>query len=102
MYLQTHDSVRYVDKGCVLYHLVSLMEKELSPKERKIIYCYCGMNVEAPMGFGKLADHFRFDSLEHARHSYHEAVRKTRAAIPGSELERWVASFQSVTEISLL
>ena len=102
MYLQSHDSVRYVDRECVLYHLVSLMEKELSPKERKIIFCYCGMNVEAPMGFDKLADHFRFDSLKHARHSYHEAILKTRAAIPGSKLERWVASFQSFKEMPQL
>lgn len=93
MFTQKYESYRYVNKDRVLLRLTQLIEKVLLSQERQLIYLYCGMENEEPMKFHELAEHFKLGSAELAEQRYNEAVNKTRAAIPGSELEYCIAGY---------
>jgi len=48
------------------------------------------------MEFDELAVYFKSGTPEIAEQYYNKAIQKTRAAIPGSELEYWIASYEPV------
>jgi hypothetical protein len=96
MFMPNYKSIQYVYRGCVLHHLIRLMKDKLLPKESQLILLHCGVGVAAPMEFEKLAVYFQLDTPEITEQYYNEAIQKTRAAIPGSELENWIASYEPV------
>ena len=79
----------------VLRYLRELMRTTLTPVEDQLIMLHCGMYTRGkPVNFAGLAHVFRLDSPQAARALYRQAVRKTRAAIPGSILENWIACYR--------
>ena len=96
MITKEYTTFQYIDRGLVLRYLTRLMKKELHPKERNLIYCHCGIGVDAPMGWKELASHCKFASPKVAKERYLRAIEKTRAAIPGSELNELIAGYNPV------
>jgi len=96
MFVQSCDTVLYIYRKRVLHYLMLLMKKVLLPEERTLILLHCGVGTAAPMEFNRLAKYFHLDTSKITEQRYNEAVQKTRAAIPGSELEKWIASYEPV------
>ena len=92
MFVQSCDTVRYIYRNCVLHYLMLLMRKVLLPEERQLILLHCGVGTTAPMEFDKLSEYFQLDTSKITEQHYNKAIEKTRAAIPGSKLEKWIAS----------
>ena len=96
MITKEYTAFQYTDRGLVLRYLTRLMKKELHPKERSLVYCHCGIGVDVPMGWKELASHCKLDSPKVAKERYFIAIEKTRAAIPGSELDELVIGYNPV------
>ena len=96
MFTKEHTAFQYTDRIFVLRYLTRLMKKVLHPKERDLVYCHCGIGVDVPMGWQELASHCKFASPEIAEKCYYRAIEKTRAAIPGSELDELVAGYNPI------
>ena len=78
----------------VLRYLRELMQTTLTPVEDQLVMLHCGMYTRGkPVNFAGLARVFRLGSPQAAQALYRQAVRKTRAAIPGSALENWIACY---------
>lgn len=97
MFTVEHTAVRYTKKGKVLYFLGRLMQDVLLPVEQELILLRCGVGENAPLSFAQLAGRLALGSSGEAVRRYLQAVEKTRAAIPGSELAFWVASYDPKT-----
>lgn len=97
MFAVEHTAVRYTKKGKVLYFLNQLMQDVLLPVEQELILLHCGVGEDAPLSFSQLAGRLELSSSKEAARRYLQAVEKTRAAIPGSELAFWVASYEPKT-----
>lgn len=97
MFVADYSAVRYTRKGKVLYFLGRLMQDALLPVEQRLILLRCGMGEDAPLSFAQLAKRLELSSSREAVRRYVQAVEKTRAAIPGSELSFWVASYEPKT-----
>lgn len=97
MFAVEHTAVRYTKKGKVLYFLDRLMQDVLLPVEQKLILLHCGVDEDEPLSFAQLAGRLELSSSKEAARRYLQAVEKTRAAIPGSELAFWVASYEPKT-----
>ena len=81
----------------VLRHLRELMRATLTPLEDQLTMLHCGMYTGGrPINFTDLAQVFRLESPHAAQALYRQAVRKTRAAIPGSALENWIVCYRLV------
>lgn len=78
----------------VLSYLRKLMQAVLTALEYQIVMLHCGMYTKGqPVNFSVLAQTFHLSSPQEAAAIYQEAVRKTRAAIPGSQLENWIVCY---------
>ena len=77
------DPARIVYRRQLVHSLLSLMRRVLIPQDYKLILMRCGMD-EAP---GLM----EFDGCAERR--YDCAIASVRAAIPGSEVERWMGSY---------
>ena len=93
MFNKEYTAFQYTDRVFVLRYLTRIMKKELHPKERNLVYCHCGIGIDAPMGWQELASRYKLASPEIAKEHYHRAIEKTRAAIPGSELDELVVGY---------
>lgn len=93
MFTTAHAAVRYTKKDKVLYCLDRLMQDTLLPLEQRLILLRCGVGEDAPLSFAQLAEQLALSSSKETARRYLHAVEKTRAAIPGSELAFWVASY---------
>ena len=90
-------SYQYTDKNLVLHYLMQILNDELLPSERKIIYLFCGMELEKPMEFREISGFLKIETPEMVERFYNDAVQKTHAAIPGSKLERLVAPYTPIS-----
>lgn len=91
---QTDDkAVRYTNRGEVLHQLSILMHTALCPAERRAVLLHCGVGMAQPLPFQDIASVLAMPSPGHAKACYVRAIQKTRAAIPGSRLERYVAYY---------
>ena len=88
------DPARIVYRRQLVHSLLSLMRRVLIPQDYKLILMRCGMD-EAPglMEFDELALFFGLESPGCAGRRYDCAIASVRAAIPGSEVERWMGSY---------
>lgn len=93
MFNPTHSAVRYTDRNRVMHHLTQLMRKVLLPEERKLILLHCGVGAQAPLSFAVLSRQLSIGTSGDTSRRYTEAVEKVRNAIPGSQLDFWVASY---------
>ncbi len=92
--MQTENiAFQYTDRGRVLHHLAVLMRRVLSANERRALLLHCGVGVEYPQQFDQIALQLALPSPQAAQASCQAAVQKTRAAIPGSRLERYLARY---------
>lgn len=93
MFQTTYAAVQYTSRREVLHHLAVLMRVALRPAERRTVLLHCGIGVAQPMPFQDIAAALAMPTPGHAQACYVRAVQKTRAAIPGSKLERYVAYY---------
>lgn len=93
MFAPEHTAVRYTKRNTVLYFLGRLMRDALLPAEQRLILLRCGVGEDVPLSFAQLARRLELGSAKEAACRYAQVVEKTRAAIPGSELAFWVASY---------
>ena len=83
--------VRDIHIKYALRYLRELMQATLTPVENQLVMLHCGMYTRGKtVNFSDLARVFRLGSPQAAQGLYRQAVRKTRAAIPGSVLETWI------------
>lgn len=94
MIIITEDPRASVYRKYVLEYLRELMSETLSPAEETAVLLHCGIYTGAPVGFSKIAKLLQLYSAERAEELYCRAVRKTRAAIPGSRLENWLIGYR--------
>ena len=83
-------AVRYADRRKVLTLLSGLMRTALQVEERRALLLRCGFGQPRPLRFGEIAGLLCLTSPQAARSCYLHAIEKTRSAIPGSELERYL------------
>ena len=93
MFPITDKAVQYTIRKEVLFHLAALMRAALCPAERHTILLHCGIGASHPLPFQDIAAILAMPSPGYAQACYIRAVQKTRAAIPGSNLERYVAYY---------
>ena len=88
------DPAHIVCRKQLIFSLLRLMRRVLIPNDYKLILMRCGMD-DAPglMEFDELALFFGLPSPGCAQRRYERAVDRVRAAIPGSEVERWIGSY---------
>ena len=68
-----------------------LMRQTLTETEDQLVMLHCGIYTKGKiMSFAQLAELFSLDNAQEAKRIYQEAIRRTRAAIPGSKLEFWI------------
>jgi len=96
MFERNYGAIQYIDRERVLRHLLQIMIKELLPKERQMIFLRCGLAIAEPMEFDQLAARFQLGTPVIAEEYYNKAIQKTRAAIPGSKLEKLISGYKSI------
>ena len=78
-----------------LEYVRELMSGVLSPAEETAVLLHCGVLTGDPVGFPDIAELLQLYAAEQAEELYCQAVRKTRAAIPGSRLENWLIGYRA-------
>lgn len=89
----TQDPRALVYRKYVLEYVRELMSEVLSPAEETAVLLHCGILTGDPAGFSEIAQLLQLYSAKRAEDLYDQAVRKTRAAIPGSKLENWLIGY---------
>lgn len=90
-----HDPSALVYQKYTLEYLRELMSGVLSAAEEMAVLLHCGIHTGDPVSFSEIAKLLPLYSAERAEALYCQAVRKTRAAIPGSKLENWLIGYQT-------
>lgn len=76
-----------------LKYLRELMCEILEPAEEAIILLHCGIYTGSPVSFLEAAGMLQLSSADESEELYCRAVRKVKAAIPGSRLEDWIIGY---------
>lgn len=92
--MTAQDPKTLVYRKYVLKYLRELMSEILNDSEETVILLHCGILTGAPVDFAEIARSLRLYSAENAEELYCRAIRKTRAAIPGSKLENWLVGYR--------
>lgn len=93
--MMMQDPRALVYRKYALEYVRELMREALSPAEETAVLLHCGILTGNPVGFSKIAEFLHLYSAEGAEELYCRAVRKTRAAIPGSKLESWLIGYRA-------
>jgi len=82
-------------------HIMTLIDQVLTPIERHLVMLHCGLGESgAIVGFSELASTLSLRDATEARLGYRNAIIKIRKAIPGSEFENWVITYEKVYRFS--
>ena len=90
----TQDPRALVYRKYALQYVRELMGEVLSATEETIVLLHCGIFTGDPITFWEIAKLLQLHSVERTEELYERAVRKTRAAIPGSKLEKWLIGYR--------
>ncbi len=77
-----------------LEYVRELMNETLTSVEEMTVLLHCGFLTGDPVSFSDIAKLTQLSSSESAEEVYCQAVRKVRAAIPGSKLETWFTGYR--------
>ena len=90
----TQDPKALIYRKYALQYVRELMGEVLSATEETVVLLHCGIFTGDPITFLEIAKLLQLHSVERAGELYEQAVRKTRAAIPGSKLEKWLIGYR--------
>lgn len=77
-----------------LEYVRELMKETLTSVEEMTVLLHCGILTGDPVSFSEIAKLLPLYSSEKAEELYCQAVKKVRAAIPGSKLETWFIGYR--------